>query len=868
MSKKVKRLFEQFQPEHYVLDLKPNREKEIFEGTVTIYGQKRGRPSQRLSLHQKDLKIVDAKVVHHEKSGDKVISIDRINSHGRLDELRLHSKEMIYPGRYTISVEFRGRITRPMNGIYPCFFNDNGEEKRLIATQFESHHAREVFPCIDEPEAKATFDLTLSTPKGEVVLANTPAKSEKTEGKNIVTTFETTPKMSTYLLAFVYGELKSLEAKTKHGVVVRTYATPNNVDFTEFALDTAVKCLEFYNDYFGIHYPLEKCDMVALPDFAAGAMENWGLITYREHALLVDPDNSSLSTKQYTALVIAHELAHQWFGNLVTMKWWTDLWLNEGFASWIEYLAVDHLFPDWQMWTQFIVDEQLQALKLDALEYTHPVEVEVNSPEEIRTIFDAISYSKGASVIHMLHDYLGAEDFKKGLSHYLKKHSHGNTVTDNLWEALEEIAQKPVKEFMHSWTSHGGYPVLKVNVDEKAVTVEQSRFYLNPKAKKHTVAWPVPLLAEHGDDTVLGSSSQEFNFKSSGQLKLNRGQSGFYRTIYNAAHQNRLGELVHRGKLAPLDRMSLLSDVFEAAKAGHTDTAEALSLLKYYEHEDNTVVWDVISANLANVRAVMNDNDLREDMKPFVRKLVAMQLKRLGWERKTGDSHFDKLLRPTILGMAAVAEEKGVVSHAEKLFLKVASADDLPDHLRASSSITQLRRGEIDPDLRGVIFGTVARRGGKAEFEKLLKLHDQAKLSEEKYTLAAAITSFRQPELIKRALELITSDHVRIQDVGHWVAYSFMNHHARALTWAWLVKQWPWLTQNLGSDMSFYRFPLYSARAFSDAKFLPEYKRFFNSVMTPGLERTVNQGIEIIEWQSAWRERDLKLVKTYFKNRD
>src|SRR6185369_11319931 len=217
------------------------------------------------------------------------------------------------------------------------------------------------------------------------------------------------------LLAFVYGEMDYLEAKTKQGVIVRTYATPDNVEITSFALETAVKVLDFFNDYFGIDYPLAKCDLIALPDFASGAMENWGCITFREHALLVDPNHTSLGSKQYVALVVAHELAHQWFGNLVTMRWWSDLWLNEGFASWIEYLAVDHLFPEWQMWTQFVVDEQQQALKMDALEHTHPIEVPVYHPDEIRTIFDAISYSKGASVIHMLHDYLGADMFREGL---------------------------------------------------------------------------------------------------------------------------------------------------------------------------------------------------------------------------------------------------------------------------------------------------------------------------------------------------------------------------------------------------------------------------------------------------------------------
>ena len=417
MSKNVKRLLDQFVPKNYNLALDINRDDMTFTGSVTIEGKKIGRPSQRLTFHQNGLEITAAHVVKHDKTGEHEVVIDRINYHNKFDEVRLHAAHMLYSGTYSVRLEFKGVITRQMNGVYPCFFTHDGQEKQLIATQFESHHAREVFPCIDEPAAKATFELTLTTPAGETVLSNTPAKKSSAKADRLVTAFEPTPHMSTYLLAFIFGELGFKEAKTKDGIVVRTYATPDNVAHTEFALEVAVKCLEFYEDYFGIKYPLEKCDFIALPDFASGAMENWGCITFREQAMLVDPKNSTLATKQYVALVVAHELTHQWFGNLVTMRWWTDLWLNEGFASWMEYLAIDHLYPDWQLWTQFIVDEQQQALKLDALEHTHPIEVPIRHPDEIRTIFDAISYNKGASVIHMLHEYLCHEALRYGLKH-------------------------------------------------------------------------------------------------------------------------------------------------------------------------------------------------------------------------------------------------------------------------------------------------------------------------------------------------------------------------------------------------------------------------------------------------------------------
>jgi aminopeptidase N len=851
MGKDVKRLSNEFRPNHYVLELDPDREAKKFSGTVIISGQKVGRPSQRLTFHQKGLNIVRAKITRHDKKGDQEIEVKRINLQNKQEEVRLHADEMLYPGKYTVLMEFKGKITRPMNGVYPCFFEQDGQEQQLIATQFESHHAREVFPCIDEPEAKASFDLALTTPANETVLANTPVRERKTNDKLATTYFETTPKMSTYLLAFVYGNLGYKEAVTKDGVTVRAYATPDNVAITDFALDTAVKCLEFYNDYFATKYPLPKCDMVALPDFASGAMENWGLITYREQCMLVDPANTSLGTKQYVAMVVAHELAHQWFGNLVTMRWWTDLWLNEGFASWIEYLAVDHLFPEWQMWTQFAVDEQQRAFKLDALEHTHPIEVPVHHPDEIRTIFDTISYSKGASVIHMLHEYLGADSFRDGLRHYLAKNAYGNTDTVDLWSALEDISGKPVKDFMNAWTSQSGFPIVQANVQDNSVELSQSRFYVNPESKHNSKdTWPVALLSQTDSmPELLKKPKASFTVNDTRSFKLNRGQSGFYRTTYNATHLKHLGEQIKKGHLSPLDRLGILSDLFEAAKAGKADTVDALNFLEVFEDESDNAVWDVIAHGILVTRSTMDSEELRDLMKPFIRKLVAKQLARLGWEPKDGESHFDKLLRPTILGLASGAEEPSVVKEALSRFDKMKKPED------------------IEPDLRGVVYHTAVRNGDEKTFDKLFKFHETTNLSEERTLIASSLTGFKQQDLVERTLKLIKSDSVRLQDVGYWVAYSFSNRHGRDATWKWMKQNWDWLGDNLGTDLSFFRFPIYAANAFSGREFLKEFKEFFVPKISPSFERSVNQGIEVLTWQAAWKERDFKEIEAFFKAR-
>ncbi len=847
MGKNVTRLFEQLQPEHYDLALQLDKAALTFRGTVTIRGKKAGRPAQRLTFHQKDLKVTKATVLKHDKKGDHPVTITRLNHHDSFNEVRLHSDQPFYPGEYTVTLEFEGKITRPMNGIYPCFFKHDGQDKVLIATQFESHHAREAFPCIDEPEAKATFDLTLTTPTGETVIANTPVKSQQTAGGEQITSFETTPRMSTYLLAFVFGELAYKEAKTADGVAVRCYATPDNVPYVEFSLDCAVKALDFYNRYFDIPYPLPKCDFVALPDFASGAMENWGLITFREQALLVDPANTSLHLKQYVANVVAHELTHQWFGNLVTMRWWTDLWLNESFASWMSYLAVDHLFPDWKVWTQFIVDEQGLALKLDALEHTHPIEVEVRHPDEIRTIFDAISYEKGASVLLMLHDYLGADAFRDGLRLYLKRHAYGNTDTIDLWAALEEVSGKPIKEFMSAWTSQSGYPI--VQADVTGGKLHQERFYLNPAAKKERTVWPIPLLASQPIAIeTFDKPEQTFSSKAlPDDFILNHNRTSFYRAIYDPRHLEKLAGAIKAGKLNELDRLGLLGDAFEAAKAGYGSTVAVLKLLPAYADEDSAVVWDIIAGGLGSIRVVMDDEAVRASLKPYIRNLTTKQLQRLGWEEKSDDSHFDRLLRPTILGLASYGEAPEVVAEAKRRFATMSRPED------------------VHPDLRGVVYGTVARTGNDVDFDKMLAMHDSSQNSEERVTLAGALTGFEQPELIERALGYITTDKVRLQDAPYWVAYSFMNRHARRLTWEWLVAHWEWLAKNIGTDLSFSRMPIYAARGFSDALFLPEFTTFFETHTGPGFDRPIKQAIETIQWQAAWRDRDLAAIKKHLK---
>jgi len=847
----VKRLYSQFRPKNYQIEINPNIDNKDFTGKVRITGFKVGPTSSRITFHQINLRITKAKVISRSKTGDNELKIKRINYQHKSDELRLHFDTKIRSGEYLIELDFRGKITDELSGMYISTNKIGNKTEKIITTQFESHAAREVFPCIDEPEAKATFDLSIIHKPGNSAISNTPIKSETKKPENeMITEFETTPIMSTYLLAFVIGNLEFKQGETKNGIVVRAYATADKIDYVDFSLEVAIKCLDFYNEYFDIPYPLEKCDLIALPDFSSGAMENWGCITFREHAMLVDPKRSALPNKQFVATCVAHELAHQWFGNLVTMKWWTDLWLNEGFATWMEYFTINNIYPDWNVWTQFLVDEQQVALSSDSLENTHPIEVKINHPDEIRTIFDNISYAKGASIINMLHSYVGADNFRQGLQDYLKKYSYKNTDTKDLWNAISQASGISIAKFMSAWTTQSGYPIVSAEVDPDKLSLNQKRFTYLPNKADEKDLWPIPILSNTNDQSLtelFEKSNQQFSGKFD-VIKLNNNQAGFYRTVYGANNLSKLGNLVKDNKLQVADRLGLLSDLVESSKANLTDITEVLNFLENYQNETSYAVWDIIASTLGSIRAIICDEPLREKIKPLIKDLISTEIKRLGIKEKTDEDYFDTLLRPIILSLAASTDDEKTVEFCKQQF-----------KLMVDSPSTN----SVNPDFKGFILSTVARVGGRDEYNQMIKMHNDSNLSEEKTTLIAGITSFKKPELIDENLKFIKTDEVRSQDIIYWVAYSFGNRLSKDKTWTWLKENWKWLENTLGNDLSYFRMPIFAARAYSDNKFIKQYKEFFEPLITPSFERSYKQGLEIINIQSSWKEKSYDHLKAY-----
>jgi aminopeptidase N len=854
MSKKVRRLFEQFQPSHYSLDMTPDKKTMSFSGSVTIKGRKTGRPSQRITLHQKGLKITEALIVKHDKNGSTEIEVTRINKQNSLDEVRLHSESSLYPGKYTLRLSFEGKITDPMHGLYPCYFEHEGQKKMLLATQFESHHAREVFPCVDEPEAKATFDLALTTPKDEVVLANTPVSDQKSVGDNLTrTTFETTPIMSTYLLAFVIGEMHSVEAKTKEGTIIRTWATvAQPKDFLNYANDEGVKILEFFTNYFQTPFPLKKCDQVALPDFEAGAMENWGLIAYREIALLADPGNRSQSSEQYISMVVGHELSHQWFGNLVTMKWWDDLWLNESFASLMEHIALDHLHPDWFQWEQYTAADVIACSSRDIFKDVQPVHVDVKHPDEIATLFDpAIVYCKGGRLLKMMREYIGDAAFREGLQSYFKKHAYKNTVGDDLWVEMSEASGKDIKKFMGPWLSQSGMPILEVNREANRIKLSQKRFVLD-KEKDDTI-WPIPLLADQRLDKDLLETREAEISAPSEPVVFNQNGSGHMLVHYtDKGSRQYIAEKIGDQSLKPESRINILNDLLLLARKGEAPLTDSLEVIRHCSSEPREAVWPIMARTISTANSLTEgDKNTESHIKEFKRNLASDWYKKLGWDDHPKDSPNDKGLRQSILSITVASEDTDAVAEATKRYSSAKKIDDLPAEQRAMIVAAMVKK---DPSLA----------------ENLVSQYKKSSNPDVQLAICLGLTNTESTEKGKYVIEeaLGKKGFVRPQDIFRWYAYLMRNRYTRRLAWEWLKSDWNRLEKLFGDSKSFEYFIAYAAGPINTPDWQKEFTEFFTPKLDNiALKRNIKISLAEIEARVAWRQREEAGLREYFAER-
>ncbi len=823
----VARLIQTFTPTHYNLSLTIEREQRIFNGTVTIEGISSGN---EIRLHAKDLTI-DSTVI----DGHSATAIQADN-----DELVI-AQDGLTAGAHIVAIGFSGTITDGMHGLYPCYFDHNGIKKELLATQFESHHAREVFPCIDEPEAKATFDVTLTTEHGITVLGNMPIKQQVVENKKLVTRFETTPRMSSYLLAWVTGELHKKSAVTDRGVKVNVWATvAQPAASLDFAVDIATRTIDFYEDYFGVDYPLAKCDHVALPDFSSGAMENWGLITYREVALLADPKTSGVSSKHFIATVIAHELAHQWFGNLVTMKWWDDLWLNESFADFVEHIAVDALHPEWDTWLDFILSRGIAALRRDAIDGVQSVHVDVRHPDEITTLFDgAIVYGKGARLMKMLRSFVGEDAFRHGLSDYFKKFAYQNTDGDDLWQALSDASGKDVASFMHAWITQPGYPVLQVKTD----SLSQTQFFIGEHSPS-TKLWPILLSPQPSNNLPVILDEFTVKLPIYPDQRFNIDDTGHFVTRYPSEHLH--GLLEHVSDFSTIDRLTLLNDQSLLVRGRYEPSTVLIDLLEHYESETNDAVWSIMSLTLGELKKfVETDETAEKKLKTLSREVAQKEFDRLGFDETNDEPITDTKLRAIVLSMMLYSEDQVAIDRALRRF-----------------HITKLL--ELPAETRSLIMSAAVRFGDDRQIvDKLMEIYVKTPSAELREDIASAVTSTRSLATAKKLLrDCLNPEIIRPQDVTPWFIYLLRNRHTREVAWTWLRDNWQWVVDTFGGDKSYDEFPRYAASGLMTNKQFSEYKAFFEPMLTElSLKRAITMGISDISARLELMDEDGPAVR-------
>ena len=749
----MERLLEYFVPEKYILDLDIDKHAKTIRGTVTVEGRAK---AENIKFHAVGLSV-DSVVVNGKKADFEVAD-------GVLTVFRVPRSDL------RVEIGYHGSLNENMQGAYISTYEYRGKTEVIVATQFESHYAREAFPCIDEPAAKAVFEVSINVPdEDDIILVNTPS-----------------PRMSTYLLAWVIGKFHGKTIKNAHGVEITTYATlAQDIDAVDFANEIAAKSLEFYDDSFGVPYPLKKLDQVALPDFEAGAMENWGLVTYRESMMLAGK-NATLGTKKSVALTVAHELSHQWFGDLVTMDWWDDLWLNESFASVMEYYAVDYIHPEYKIFEGFFTGDSYAALMRDAYKDVQSVHQDVSDPAEIATLFDgAIVYSKGARLMLMLIRLMGWEDFCKGICDYFEKYKYQNTVGDDLWASLKPYAEFDPGKLMHAFIDKPGYPVI---TDGK-----QKRFLLD--APMTDESWPLPEISE--DMTghyVLNLSDEEFKVR-----------------------------LAEFDKLGLEEKVRLLIDRNLLSKTDLVSAASLIPLLDKFKNENSAAVWNIILSIVSNLKIFFESGSEEEKrFKQFVGKLVAEKLKEVGLTTRKDDDENTIRLRAVLLALDFYAET--------------------PENLQALAKMYDKDYNKLDSEIREDIIDAKLYMEPEiideyiAEYQKIAD-------PELKFELLFAGTVAKNEKVLDKMLKLLSEPEiVKPQDQTHLFIYLYRNPKSREKVYKWLIKNWEYV-KKLAGDKSLDSYPRYMANVIRTEKEYREWQDFFKPMSNdPALARAIKIG--------------------------
>ena len=842
---KIQQLKKQFDPSHYGVRLTVDPDAKEFHGEVEIIG-KTHRNSRSITLHSKDLDIINCTI------DGKDAQIGKQSAH---HEVEFQSADEISAGEHKISVRFRGTITESMVGIYPSNFTHEGKERKIIATQFESNHAREAIPCIDEPAAKATFELCLTTQSGLTVLSNTPVASEKVVDDKTTTSFERTPVMSSYLLAFVAGDLHSVERKTKNGITINTWASvAQPKKLLNYSADEAVLILDFFEDYFGVPYPLEKCDLVALPDFDAGAMENWGVITFREVAMLADPDNRSISSEQFVSMVLAHELSHMWFGNLVTMEWWDDLWLNESFASLMEHVALDDIHPDWNQWEHYAASDVLAATSRDIHADIQPISIEVSDPDLIETLFDpGIVYTKGGRLLKMLREHIGDDAFRAGLKSYFEEFAYRNTTRSDLWEHLGAASKLDVDSLMTKWLQQPGMPKLSVDQSGTTIKLRQDRFVIGDDAPKSDQLWPIPLLAEPAIPVeILETRDAELLVSRPDFILFNRSASGHYITHYEKAeHRMAIAKMLATQQADSPARVNTLNDLILLSRNDIIQYDEVLDTVVQMVKERRFPVWGLMARAVSTANQLTEGNEVAREHLKLVRAHLAKPLiDELGYDLNHSFEPNDKQLQSLAISFMLGAENSEALDYAKQQIAKAKDLANLPSESRAAMLGAMVRDGGGDDD-------SLSKR--------LLESYPNAS-AEMQLDIVSALASTKDAAVALDALSTaLGADGIsRPQDVMRWLAIFLRNHYIRDQVWDYMVSEWAWLEKTLTNSKSFDYLPTYCAAVVSTEAMAQKYKDLFVPLKDNKLlKRNIAIGLADIEARVKWRKTNQNEVEAW-----
>ncbi len=864
-NKDVLRLTKAVKPLSYELTFEPDLEKFTYKGkekvVITV-----AAPQKEIVLNSIDLKLSDIEILALDASGAPLKSAKKIQGKLKIDEkneqAHLNFAQSLPQGKYQLQFNFEGILNDQLRGFYRSYYKDSAGEKHWVcSSQMEPADARRMFPCFDEPEFKATFQLTAVIDSRLSAISNAPVdhiKEIKEQNKKAVV-FKPSPKMSTYLMVLVVGEFNATEERKSCDIPIRVWAPAGQEKMGAYSLAAACEIMVFLQDYFGIKFPAKKLDLIAIPDFAPGAMENLGAITFKDSLLLIDEKTGSNFAKRSALSVIAHEMAHQWFGDLVTNRWWDDLWLNEAFATWAATKTENALRPQWRVRTKGVLD-RVEAMDIDQLASTRAIHAHVGNPKQASEMFDAITYDKGSAVLRMLEVFVGEKVFQKGVHDYLEAHKWDNATSDDLWKSIAAAAKNvPVPQMMQTWIMQAGFPLVRVEnkAGSKSITLSQEKFLVMPGAHADATRWIVPVMArglakDAGKDAnksasntalLLDKKQNQFKLPASGEAVLaNAGASGFYRVLYTP--QNLKVILDKFQTLSPEEKLSLVSDISVLSRKDLLPVEDSLSLMLKVKGEEDIVVLNRLISKFASLRHFM-DSKTKAQYEKFLCAYLLPYKEKYGWEEQKGEEETVKDLRADLVRiLGTYAQDRQTIKEANELYAK---------YMKDKESVS--------PDIIGSVLTIVAYNGSSAEFDQIRAACKTATNPQDEKRLLLALPHFRQHELVERTLKLCLDAETRATDSVALLSSLLSNQDSNEQAWKFTAENWDKLSKKF--PPRFNKRIAANCAHFDSAEMEKTLKEYFAAHPWEMAKAAIGRALEEVHVSVLYRTRNAERIRNW-----